>query len=505
MMTRKEMRTWFRLGPADKVDIVATRSALRQLPFIARSNDPDLVMTALRASFLTWASLRWPIANARLVKRQAADDIIAMVSRIDDTAARLDIEGDPLLLCASGIAAIARNVGEGDRRNDYHTFFDATRPLVRVFGDDIDYDQVLAADSINTFDIEATLWGSSHPPAAAQAKRAFETVLLGQDKNSAVWTEWYNNRWEGSKSAFGLEPNGDRFVSLTIAEQHPDFWNRSIAEISSDVANWINDARINSVRQIEYFRAEAARLSSPDIVIIDNRLDIAANPIVDEHAEIQAFQDALGILRGLLPSLATTLAMTQHRVVATCAEGYNRHLQSCGDTPILGLLDDWQSAMRSGYEKTDEREWDPGLASLLMRFFARHAELKRLFPRFQELERLASNVSLDMYGVNGPNVTGPFRAATEAIAELSEQGLASPALVEASQDQLELARDIAFPDASRSDHDRTLRLRRLLVRLVGFAEKIISLSANIATIADSPAARTSLTALRRVLGDIFKL
>ncbi len=320
--------------------------------------------------------------------------------------------------------------------------------------------------------------------------------MTARDHNAWIWRIWYEHRRAGLRRNFLLVPKDDDDVTRIILAQGAEFWDRDPSVVNANIVRLIEVAQRRAEPAFAQFRREAARLASPDVILANGLLDIGPNSVVDAPSHGDRFEEVLTILRALLPRMIKALPGNLHATARACAKGYAEHLERCGLHPIMGLLDDFEFVVREAFQATDPREWAAGFPALMERYFARHEELKELFPRFAEREKLIASVVVDEERATGFGLVGPVQQGEEAVRQLSEAGLAAPAFAQEGLAQLERSKELAGPADPAAGADAK---PRFITRLVGFYEKTVALLGNTAKLADSLAAKAVAKAAIRML------
>lgn len=237
---RRSFERWLKGKPNDWAQVLALRSALRELPLVAETRNPTLQIAVFRACAMSWASCRWPglkvlnppryIPHARYAVADAAD--FASFSSWESQ----------LAAARAAYAASAALDGDAAEAADHANPQTATKTWAALSAGDADRLENAPAHSAVLALLAAPLWLAEPAPAVLVLTPARAAALIANDPNMALWADWYQRRVAGSDSAFGLPAEADEAVMIRIATQEDDFWSRPPATVNAEIARWIAEA-----------------------------------------------------------------------------------------------------------------------------------------------------------------------------------------------------------------------------------------------------------------------
>jgi hypothetical protein len=261
--SREEYEEWLKNNPFDFAQVIATRNALRRLPYaFAKHVDDEWVadcsFALFRVAAIFWIEYNFPAYDMR-------------------KATYFALAANPTAVSDS-LAAIWKNVGQDcdwlTSRNDPSS---ASRGLTRK-----------------------PLWPASAPEGWAEAHAFAKARLAGLIQGYSVWIDWYDRRIEGHDAAFAIPGDSDRTEDKKILARladatNEDFWEKGATHVNTTLQSWIDEAREQAA--IDYV-ASGAPLK------LGSEAELAARP--ELLARLASVEDALAALKDQLASLTQT-------------------------------------------------------------------------------------------------------------------------------------------------------------------------------------------------------
>ena len=254
---QKSFERWLKDKPAEWAQVLAMRSALRVLPFIAVDNSQKigairqqiLLLALFQVSTSSWVAQRYPTSRINNLLSNAISNA-ARVTRDSYPASAL------FSITAASRAARAYNVVDSVIRAACDSVTAAIRSIAN--GKNIDSEAIwrsVNTDRLILHDFEGlpvesanrlsqlSVWNTTEnqvitPDWAIEAEIEFSIKLIGLDPNWHVWTEWYQSRLDGIES-WGLKPKNAETLMLRIVKQESKWWEQSSVTVNAEIALWL--------------------------------------------------------------------------------------------------------------------------------------------------------------------------------------------------------------------------------------------------------------------------
>ena len=214
IMSPAELKEWLKDKPADWEQVIATRSALRVLPYFFASEVHQewidiYALGLIRALAIWWAARNIPAHNMVAAADAAADAVSAL--SYDAGADVSDV-----------------------RENDCNWL-------------ESEGDAVSAARRIT----HRKLWPAGEPDGWRAAWDDAANRLRALDRGYDVWIEWYERRIKGERAAFAIPGDKgrteDKAIVIRLADaSDEDFWGKGATHVNTTLQSWIDEARIEA-------------------------------------------------------------------------------------------------------------------------------------------------------------------------------------------------------------------------------------------------------------------
>ncbi|MEL6485557.1 MAG: hypothetical protein AAFQ13_00235 [Pseudomonadota bacterium] len=247
----EELRDWLEDKPIEWSQVIAARAALRAIPYaVARSARDDasrLPLAVFRATAISWAARNDP-----------AHDMVAAASAAASAAARAAASAANAADAAANIAntAYAANAA-ANTANIANTA--NTAAFCRAVSADCNW---LAAQSDAARAPRAlsnrSLWQGKPPPVWGVDWAAAAGTLEHFDPNYSFWTDWFERRIRGERSAFDIPGDKrrkeDKWLLRQIADaRDEDFWDKGKGAeyVNGRLTEWLEDARKRAAKNLD--------------------------------------------------------------------------------------------------------------------------------------------------------------------------------------------------------------------------------------------------------------
>ncbi len=254
----KELEKWLEDKPIDWSQIIAARAALRVLPFALNnkiiSRNSEFTLTLLRATSISWAAHNIPahgMATAAAHAADAADAAAYAAANAAAYAATAAADAVATTAAATDAAATTANDAAAD-----------TAAIWQSIEEDIGF---LESHDSNTASMALTaepLWFANQIPSEIQSQWLdAKPKLLKSDSNYIHWTDWYQRRLIGNKSAFDIPHDKDRIedkaILIKLADAtNEDFWDKGAEYVNAQLDQWLRDARQRAQERYEQENAD---------------------------------------------------------------------------------------------------------------------------------------------------------------------------------------------------------------------------------------------------------
>lgn len=294
----EDFARWLERRPAAWAQALAARAALRVLPLAAagtavRPDDDRSMLAVFRATLISWAAGKYPSHDMSAAAAAATTYAAA------DAA---DAATDAATAAATFAAAYAVNAADAATTTDAAaaTTFAATYAAANAAtaaGSATYAAATTYAAAANTAARSAAVWASvsrdadwlaantagrlidqplwledvredaryraNLPPWARRALEGFADSEFASQHNFGPWIAWYrallpNNRDVAPRNYFGES------VTVKMATQPDDWWERPVAEVNADIAVWLEEKKPSEQLAAEVDGAEESDSGSTD-------------------------------------------------------------------------------------------------------------------------------------------------------------------------------------------------------------------------------------------------
>lgn len=516
---REDLKNWLLNKPSRWAVIIATRVALRAVPFLLHSFDSselragqssDVLLQVFRAIALPFAVGSYPETGKGLsyAANAAANAAFATANSVHAANAAVHAAN-----AAAHAANAAVDAAIDAAVNASVCAADADAAAWKWLSDDL---ELLENDTkLNALIIRA-LWGDNEEVWPEQKWRELRQRLLALDSNWNVWVNWYEDRLVGRNTA-GLSNDLAQELDLKIARQDNKWWTRAPGTVNASIERWTVDAK-KKVPQIvaedqsgvrfsdtdftqdqasklkadtEYLRTELSKVASPDVSINSaSQLDAVPNKVLDRPISSGDLATLPQQQREVIRVIVASLPGNTPPVFGHALNGYSQHLLERGAQPIVGLLQQLGGAIERELASPDRVVWDPGLDEMFGSFLVNHASLLSHFPLLEEREELFSETPINEAEATGTTLVDPIEGVAVAAEAATDSKLTTKDFLQIVQALHLFAKDLSTVPADESaakKHPEEITVRRrFLLNSIGFFERSYNLIGTTASIATSP-------------------
>jgi uncharacterized protein len=256
----------------------------------------------------------------------------------------------------------------------------------------------------------------------------------------------------------------------------------------------INSGNYSKLELLE----KLAEISSPEIIVKNNKLDIKPNYIFDRPKFDVDLPIIPALLRQIVSTIIASLPSNTRISLRSSLTTYSQELLIRGTQPILGILIAMEDAISAGYDE-DIELWDDATASLFENYFDWHDKFITHFPLNAEREVILANISIDEIAASGSALTAPIDKVTAASKLLHEEGLATDEFDRFMTANRELNNDIASLPVSVDNQNETTQKSRHIFMTVATYERIVAATAGVATIALTQTGQALIEAIKNAI------
>lgn len=270
-----QLKKWLSVESTNISQFIAGRAAMRVLPFvcasvdwgdISKSQKAEIILSAFRANFLTWAVYLFPSVGKFGSARRASNDASRAVARARSKAFYVGAAG----FSAFRAAAAAVRTVNADRINAAKYAVDAVDAAIQVFpksrkaditagasGEiwDLILDDMRVAGGLPDLpssSIYPSLWLGAEqssndvngiPPRwAVDPWNRFAGSELADEFGFGEWVSWFS----GVLYSFTLSPTELSIlqnVTVKMVAQTDRWWRRDVSDVNRDISRWFSEAR----------------------------------------------------------------------------------------------------------------------------------------------------------------------------------------------------------------------------------------------------------------------
>lgn len=267
--------------PIELAKIVASRNALRALPVVQSLYSSEyeyrnlLIQFILRYNFISWSvqnrqrrinidinfnrnGIADPFflsTNADEVIHKMKLDQVTYHTRVAMTAAVLSVNSNPSVIFRSFSSA-----------NSAFNLF--SKNTVDLYWSEILYDlNTFIHTGEITITMGAPLWHEGAPVEIQKNWSAFRNILLAQDPNWQVWTDWYEHVLHGATSPKrGIAALSDETL-IELAQKPNEFWEREPDVVNAEIADWVDEEHKPSLPPMREFILQILRKAKRPVTI----------------------------------------------------------------------------------------------------------------------------------------------------------------------------------------------------------------------------------------------
>lgn len=262
------------------------------------------------------------------------------------------------------------------------------------------------------------MWPAGEPDWFGREWRSLRQRLEADGDHWTLWIDWYRRAIRGSRSIFGLAPEGDKAVADRLVAVKEEFWRQPAETVNRQIAAWIDEERKKAIKVVVPPQTPAA--IEPEWR--DGRLTLVAAPAASDFAggDIGA---ALAGLKAALGQLSADIAGESNidrRFKEWFARLVDRIPASVPSQDVLFTVAH-NGDVLSGYLATANAEWERTLAARLAALALQFGRTFDKFPEWRAFKRAAPTGELDAKAVS---------EARELVGEAAAQ-LAAPEMAPA--------------------------------------------------------------------------
>jgi len=443
---------------------------------------------------ITWSARSYPSLDMRTAAynaKLAKKDIDSLYAAAD--TAKGDAEG-----VANAAAYAVTHAYSGDNEYALDLLKVESKSFLGQVEDDLDWlrqhDHLTPAYATRNL-LNRPLWTTDPPNAWGDTWSKIKTALLEKEPGFNVWTEWYDRRIRGERSAFDIpgdqRDKEDEWLLREIADaSDEDFWDRGPEYVNRQLAEWLEEARERAAENLKPVERNTGHNSlphtlkaaaSPQAAERDGKLDAGPNAEFDKPTYNGDLADLPATMRAFIKVLRNSLGRNASAFMKSSLEGYEEELLVRGTQPILGTLkglsqaiarEVWTSESLAAsddpgdWELRDEREWGPGMADLFRTFAQYNADLIKHFPLDEKREELLRETPINEIAASGDALISPVLHVTDGVRELHAEGFATDEIVKIMDAHAQYNADIASlppPDPSLPEDYVTPKRRHVLM------------------------------------------
>jgi hypothetical protein len=242
----EDLSKWLRDSPANWVQVIAARAALRAMPLLLKAEVSWLnqhALSVIRANLISWLACNFPVGNA---------------SNAAFLAARADIYGGPDVvrntyrLALRAVDAVSRHESTAGQRAaliispSLHSVYKES--LTNI---DSDRHWLENHDKLGDGAEQLTrepLWLAQSPESYLFEWQMLIQELIIIDPNYDAWIAWYYRRIRGEDAAFDIPGDKgrkeDKNILRRLAEAtDEDFWGKGHEYVNATLKDWLEEAR----------------------------------------------------------------------------------------------------------------------------------------------------------------------------------------------------------------------------------------------------------------------
>lgn len=252
---------------------------------------------------------------------------------------------------------------------------------------------------------------------------------------------------------------------------------------------------------------DAAQLASPDVAVLNGKLDAVPNRDTDTPVGQADLADLVVQLREQSSLANDVLPDNAPKLISACLVRYNRHLAERRAQPILGLLDNMVAPVRAEFTSSEMMTWGVGIEHIFRALFTLHEELHGHFPKSDRREQFFSETPINEAKASGEALGAPIREVREALVALSDAGATTKDFDHTLKGQVEAGEDLAslVPPADLGPTTIVTPKRRWLLSFIGFCERSLSSLSNLSSLAKGSDSAVIQTAIEQIARAIEKL
>lgn len=237
---REELETWLEDKPIEWSQVLATRISLRILPLIFVGfesgnllREDQQILSRFRAMFISWAARKYPAHDMASTAKAAAEAVNAIPNA----------NATPSVTASAAASAAAST--PANSHAEFWTSINEDCEILLGYG---------PLDPAALRLIAQVLWsarteGLPFPEWVSEAVTTLERALLAIDGNWHVWIDWYRHILH-THPCWELRAENAERLTVRIAEQNEQFWEKSPKAVNAVIAEWLATLREDEAKEI---------------------------------------------------------------------------------------------------------------------------------------------------------------------------------------------------------------------------------------------------------------
>ncbi len=354
--------------------MIASRIALRVLPVvgqiysvdISKKLQTDLTETIFRANLISWVAGTIPTHDITNSADAAATDAADGADAADAAAYAAARAADGVYVAVYAADAAAYAAARAARAV---YVADVARA---AYATDIELlEQGMKPEKL----AKQPLWQGKVPPDVKEEWQGLKKHLLAFDKDWDVWIDWYEDILLGRNWA-GLPDDLVEQLSIKIADQANEWWERDSFAVNADIKKWLGEAKAKE------FLQKAKETASPRPIINEkNQLDVTSKTEINEPI----IEEGLHLLPERARRQVNNLLVAFERknvtpILKSSLESYLDELDKGFDFEIT-YLDDDMAIIRAERDADVDKIWcDGGIETAINNLSDIHDKIQKHYP-----------------------------------------------------------------------------------------------------------------------------
>lgn len=254
-----ELKNWLKDKPKEWSVVIASRAALRVIPYLhplfqknrsLTSLNHDIALAVFRANTSAWAAVNFLTKSNELPAFFAdAADAASYVSDTDIAAAYAADAANAADAAASATFPVDAAAFAAQAADAATFAVDDVASAISIWSEiPADLTHLDSGGSVETLS-SRKLRSDNLGDSVDQEWQILRQCLLVAGDGWEVWANWYEDRLAGCQTA-ALPREFAQELDLRIAKQLDDWWVRGPAEVNADIKAWIVEALLKAAQQM---------------------------------------------------------------------------------------------------------------------------------------------------------------------------------------------------------------------------------------------------------------